>query len=175
MARGSVAGQELDVYIIEGLFRLLEKKPFADISIREITQRSGVSRSTYYRHFSCKEDIVRCFFRLLFQEYMEEYEKNAGTSLLAARSSIFHCFYRRREQLLLLYQNDLLYLLLETFRSYLGVSEEGAALQAYGAAYHIGGMYNVLRLWLSRDMRETPEEITQLALEIIRQGYMISR
>ena len=34
---------------------------YTDITITEITQRAGVSRMTYYRNYSSKEDILRKF------------------------------------------------------------------------------------------------------------------
>lgn len=44
----------LKLYISEALILLLEKKEFSEITIKEITKKAGVNRSTYYRNFKSK-------------------------------------------------------------------------------------------------------------------------
>lgn len=48
-------------YIMEALVILLEKKKFSEITIKEITRKAGVNRSTYYRNFHSKEEIITFF------------------------------------------------------------------------------------------------------------------
>jgi hypothetical protein len=43
----------------EALIRLLRVKDLREISVKEIVGRSGYSRSTFYAHFSGKDDLVR--------------------------------------------------------------------------------------------------------------------
>ena len=45
-------------YIIQSLFILMKTKDYSDITIQDITNKAGVNRSTYYRNFSCKENII---------------------------------------------------------------------------------------------------------------------
>ena len=47
--------------IVSALTALMNEKQYAAITITEITQRAGVSRMTYYRNYSSKEDILRRF------------------------------------------------------------------------------------------------------------------
>ena len=35
----------------------------------------------------------------------------------------------------------------------------------YELSYIIGGIYNNLIFWMSRDMKETPDELTEIALQ----------
>ena len=44
--------------IESALIKLMEKKDFAHISITEIITKAGVSRVSYYRNYSSKEDIL---------------------------------------------------------------------------------------------------------------------
>lgn len=48
-------------YIMEAFILLLEEKSFSEITIKEITKKAGVNRSTYYRNFDSKEDIIIFF------------------------------------------------------------------------------------------------------------------
>jgi AcrR family transcriptional regulator len=41
----------------DALVELLHQKPFADITVQHVLDRAGVSRSTFYTHFSDKDDL----------------------------------------------------------------------------------------------------------------------
>jgi AcrR family transcriptional regulator len=45
-------------WITESLFRLLTKKTYKEISVADITEKAGVARQTFYRHFKNKDDII---------------------------------------------------------------------------------------------------------------------
>lgn len=47
--------------IVAALTELMSTRDYASITITEITQKAGVSRMTYYRNYSSKEDILRKF------------------------------------------------------------------------------------------------------------------
>lgn len=50
---------ELAVESIYGaLLQLMEKKPYADITITDICKRAGVSRMAYYRNYASKDEIL---------------------------------------------------------------------------------------------------------------------
>ncbi len=42
----------------EALLQLLEKKDFAFISVKEICQKAGVNRSTFYLHYETTNDLL---------------------------------------------------------------------------------------------------------------------
>ena len=42
----------------DALVRLMLEKPFDDITIQEVLDRAGVARSTFYSHFSDKDDLL---------------------------------------------------------------------------------------------------------------------
>lgn len=60
-------------YISQALLLLMHEKPYAEITISEITHKAGVNRSTYYRHFDTKESIVRFYFDEVMREYREAF------------------------------------------------------------------------------------------------------
>lgn len=41
----------------DALIELMHEKPFADITVQHLLDRAGVSRSTFYAHFSDKDDL----------------------------------------------------------------------------------------------------------------------
>ena len=46
--------------IIKTLFELLNEKPLAKITVKDIVERCGVNRNTFYYHFRDISDVVEC-------------------------------------------------------------------------------------------------------------------
>ncbi len=60
-------------WIGDALADLLQEKPFADISISDITRRAGIARVTFYQHFENKQAVLLAlvseFFEGLYQMF----------------------------------------------------------------------------------------------------------
>lgn len=46
-------------YLEEALVLLLEKKRFDEISVRELVEKAGISRTAFYSQFVCKQDFAQ--------------------------------------------------------------------------------------------------------------------
>lgn len=57
---------------------LIEQKPFSEITISELVKKAGVARSTFYRNYECKEDVIRLSIRRTIKEFSQ---KNPSQSL----------------------------------------------------------------------------------------------
>jgi len=66
-------------WTFEALYKLLQEKSLGDIKISAIIEKAGISRATFYRNFSSKEDIVKLkvetFFRDFFKDHMNFFSK----------------------------------------------------------------------------------------------------
>lgn len=154
-------------YMSEGLLLLMEKKEYANISISEITDKAGVNRSTYYRNFSTKEEVIKFYFEQIMDSYLAEYETLANKSMEVYLCTLFKHFHRYKTQLLLIYQNDLSYLILEVLNQFFGQKQSHKPKnkqEQFRLFYHIGGIYNFFILWFSHGMKETPKELTKAAV-----------
>lgn len=64
--------------IISTFFQMLSEMPFSDITVKEITQRARINRSTFYRHYldiiqlrdECIDDVVDGFTTHLAEEFL---------------------------------------------------------------------------------------------------------
>lgn len=174
MRRKNTTTEMMKSYIVEALFQLLKSKNFDTLSIRHITDRAGVNRSTYYRNFPSKVAIIYYFFEKLMIEYEEIYQNKNISTLDEYLLSIFECFYTYKNELIVLYKNDLTYPLLEVFHKYFkyeNTDESIPLTEKYKIAYHVGGIYNHLLFWFYRDMKETPSEMAKLSLETLNNGF----
>ena len=62
MKRKNVTSDMMRGYMADALLMLMAKKDYANITISEITQKAGVNRSTFYRNFISKDDIIKYYF-----------------------------------------------------------------------------------------------------------------
>ena len=63
-------------YIVEALSILLENKDFADITVKEIVEKAGVGRATFYRNFPDKESVLIYKFQLIGKAFGERIENS---------------------------------------------------------------------------------------------------
>lgn len=156
-------------YVTEALLELLEKKDYNDISVGEISERAGVHRATFYRHFSSKEDVLRVFLTDTFQKAERDctLQQKDFTAFI---QPVFQALYDKKKQILLMNRASLAGLLMDALKDYFNFEESGlsggAVTEGYREAYRIGGIYSCLLLWFSRGMRETPEKMAQIAASL---------
>lgn len=158
-------------YLTEALMQLMEKKDYGDISVGEIAERAGVHRATFYRHFSSKEDVLRCCLSEIIKD-AEGDREILQQDFASFIKPVFQALYDKKKQILFMDSAGLSGLLMDVLRDYFDFDEEkeledqgtnDAARDQYRTAYRIGGIYSCLLLWFSHDMRETPEEMAQIA------------
>lgn len=174
MRKKNITTDMMKSYITESLFFLMEKRSYSEISIGEITKKAGVNRSTYYRNFASKEDIVRFFLDGLMKRYSEAYDKSQEHSMEVYLQILFSSFYDHKKELLLLSRDRLSPLLLKTFSDWLnrpGKTLPDSTREQYRIAYHIGGIYNSMILWISHGMAQTPAEMTRISISTLPKGF----
>ena len=59
--------------LADAFIELLGEKPAAKVTVTEIAARAGVGRTTYFRNFSCKEDMLSFKLIRLWQRWAEEH------------------------------------------------------------------------------------------------------
>ena len=162
MRRKAVTTEMLKAELAESLLRLMAEKPFAEITVREIADEAGVDRSTYYRHFTSREDVLEDYLDGLVERYIDQVDRTADR--LGSLCELFTFFGGCRQELLLLHDNGLANLLLRALnRRIAAVARFGSRADQYRLAYHLGGLFSVFLLWFDRRMAEPPEEMARMA------------
>lgn len=158
MRRKAVTTEMLKTDLAESLLRLLAVKPFAEITVREIADGAGVDRSTYYRHFTSREDVLEDYLDGLVERYIAQVDRTADRT--GSLCELFTFFGGYRRELLLLYDNGLANLLLRALNRRISAVVQ---IDCYRMAYHLGGLFSVFLLWFDRRMAEPPEEMARMA------------
>ena len=58
-------------HITEALLELMETVPFSKISIRDIVEKAGLTRQTFYHNFESKEDVISYKLDELFEGFFQ--------------------------------------------------------------------------------------------------------
>ena len=107
-------------YVVEGItnsmLKFLKDRPIAEISISEICQDAAVGRTSFYRNFETKEDIIKNHIRTLMTRWQEAYEADSRGSNAELYGSLFAYLKEHDDFFLLLKKRGLLYLFLEVYK-----------------------------------------------------------
>ena len=167
----AAAPSNLSGCIVQSLLLLLQDKSIEEISVKEIVEKAGVNRSTYYRHFGTKQDVVRHFYRLRLDEYLSCV--SADISARAYLTGMFESFLRYKKELILLDQRGLSFLLLEELNTRIAQvhGNNKAAIHSLACNYHIGGVFNSFRYWLFEDMATPPDKLAHQCMMFLPRDF----
>src|SRR4051794_35183292 len=167
----------------DALIELLVQKPFDDITVQEVLDRAGVSRSTFYSHFSDKQDLFLSdadeFFEGLataLSRFGDKSERVAPVTELFAHIADVRPFYNAlvasnkiqdvwelgREH----FSRGIAQRLAEIPRGRGIVAKQHRAI-ARGIA---GSLFSLLDWWVQDGMRVPPEEIDKLFHRLVWSG-----
>lgn len=160
--------------LVQALLSLMKEKKFHEISIAELTQKATLSRRTFYRLFTTKDEILLYHINQLWDKVSEKLYAATDNSYFHTSYFVMMFWYNNKDVGLLLYKNDLLSIL-QRFTDDISkkiyannkatspLSKNEEALE-YALAYSSGGSINVIWKWFSKEMTKTPEELMELLM-----------
>lgn len=112
MGRKKNSSDFLKECIADALFILLRTKSIESITVREITELANVSRITYYRNFTSKENVIEFKLDKLMTEWIEKQPQKESASAHELSIRFFQFFYSIRDIVQTLIRANLSLLLL---------------------------------------------------------------
>ncbi len=156
-------------YLSDALLKLMEIKPYADITITDICSKAGVSRMTYYRNYNSKEEIVVDYFEMVGLKYIDQVLNLNLTSLQQFAVQAFRYYRENNQFIMLLNEASLTNLILDSFNKNFSniatnIFEENLNLphRRYGVYFFAGALYNIFTQWAKSGMEETDEEMASI-------------
>ncbi len=144
------------------LMDLMRTEPFEDITVKEIAHRAHVSRATFYRSFSTKEEALArlVISKLKGMTGIRGKELPDDEVRLYLVETLTHIA-QNAEFFALLRKNGLTHLLYELYlregSAYIKRFQPSAV--PYQDTYYTGGTLLVIMSWIDQGMPETPEEL----------------
>ncbi len=154
--------------ITDALLLLMEKYPYSEISVKQIVLETDLVRKTFYRNFESKDDVLRSYIRTILRDYFDIVNNARGDVL----TTIFEFAKKNKKLLKLLDKNDMMHFMLQGMNEFiLSVkSEQNPELNPFSKLFagldsdylitlNIGGIWNVISLWVRRGMKDKPEDV----------------
>ena len=165
MERKNAAHELVIESMTQALLQLMEKKPLDEISATELCDRAGVSRQSYYRNFSSKEEIL--------SEYLTKCTDEWYRSLDIFDREDFHevfwhelmKLYKGNEKLIrLIYKNKRSSIIRDHIFRCCAVEECENFWEKYRRAMLAGAICGVMDVWIKRGMQDFPVDFSLGAL-----------
>lgn len=150
------------------LLQLMKNKEIADITISEIVQIAGVGRSSFYRNFTSKEQLLLNYIVDLYHEYFREKKVPVrvedGVNVEEFLLPRFHFIKEHGDIFRVLYKRGLLYYFFEKAGSDLIklLCGETTMESSYYMAMFSGSCAGIIRHWIERNFAESEEEMVKL-------------
>ncbi len=148
--------------LVRALLDVMKQYDYEEITITQIAQEARLSRKTFYRLFSSKDELLSLFFEEQFKACFGRIREQNIRHYWDVVQVFFDFWEERREFLSLLQKNGLLPRVLEqSYRYALPVFEfvrsrevaQSLALPLpYLLAYSVGGMHGMLFKWVESGM-----------------------
>lgn len=107
----------------QALFDLIQKKPYEEIQIQEITDTADTARITFYRHYGTKDDLLLDCLEHIYQELRQVLPNGDMTQILDLRQmppslKLFEFMAQNADLLRILITGPKSWLIQERFRHY---------------------------------------------------------
>ena len=150
------------------LLKLMEKEKLSQITVSDIVKVAGVGRSSFYRNYSSKEELLFDYIISLYREYFRE--RNVPLTMNdAMRTEDFllprFIFIEEHRKIFgLLHKSEMLYYFFNKIESdyILVLCGQDIETSPYYRSMFSGSCAGIIRQWIERDFAETPEEMVSL-------------
>lgn len=169
--------------IQDGLLTLLQKKQINKITVKELTELVDVNRGTFYFHYTDVYDLLYKTEESFFNEFntvLNGNELKSSNDMYLYLVEIFSFLEKNANMCRIFFSencdmkffNNIKALVNERCFAFRRTSPEKNNDQraALYNAFVVNGCVGLMKRWLEDDFAETPEEISQIVLDIITSG-----
>jgi len=160
--------------IFSALMQLMESRQFGEIKITDITQRAGVSRTSYYRNYSSKEEIIKDYIDEMHKQLIQDLQEDAPYEAYKYLYKFFENSRSNMQLVMNLVRSNMSYIYLDRSKHFLQIAFDGvlrnrrsspnALVKKFEIDFLVGGVYEVLIQWFNNGMIETSEQMASVLL-----------
>jgi AcrR family transcriptional regulator len=171
-------------WTFEALSKLLEHKRFQDIKISEIIVKAGISRATFYRNFSNKEDIVILKVRMMFQEFhhdlLDYYQAGGEEDEQYLIQQFFHKIDQEEKVIDTVIKTNLEYTMVDGIVAVIDFHKErfyelvktNKRTEEYIIDIVASSCWTLLSRWHKSGKQETPAQLARIYLSAFKSVYI---
>lgn len=161
----------------QGLLRLMGKRNYEDLTVKDLCDEMALPRKSFYRYFSSKDGVLYALIDHTLADYFmmpTVGNKSRGTAV-GDLDLYFLFWYEKRELLDALHRSGLSGILAERATNF--ALQEGHMprqfkkmrpdIQTLAMAFSITGLMAMILQWHRSGFQVSPDEMTKLATEIL--------
>lgn len=154
--------------LADALIKLLQKKRIEKITIPEISETADVGRTTYFRNFSSKNEMITFKLVCLWDRWADEHQMKERKNFTLDNAMDFFTFnYSIKDLLSLIYTRELQSTVYDAFYSIM-VSQCGANVyKCYQSRFYSYALFGMLDEWIKRGFYESPEKMAEMIHKIL--------
>lgn len=138
---------------------LIAVKPYSAISIAQITRVAHVFRTSFYRHYQQKDNVLKDYLQRLYNDIIKDIQTNHLTTL-RQQLQLYLTFFKNNPRTLAIllsagFEGILLDEQTKYLKSLLAVTHPDLKLNPYAISYQSGGIFMLLVWWVKQDY-QTP-------------------
>lgn len=171
--------------IFSALSELMQEKRYTNITIQEIVDRANIGRTTFYIHFTDKDDLLSCYIETIFESLSHDLSSHTPAdqeNRVVPIAELFTHIQENRRLINGLLLSDSSDLLFDKFRSYwskrlepfiLAHLKEGtkpAVPIEILTNYVTGAMIDLLRWWMKSGANYSPVQMEQYLYAMVIPG-----
>lgn len=158
----------------EALISCLNEKKIEDITIKELTTRAGINRSTFYLHYDNQQGLLKELEQDFINELMNHFSNitTSYTTIEVIQELLEYIRVNKDTTKVLLCKNEnidlqknILALVFSLFKEKISFNLE-PSLAEYVYRYLLMGSYAVITAWLENDFNIGIKEISELIFDI---------
>lgn len=147
------------------LLILLENKPMEKITITELVERSGVSRSAFYRNYNTKEDILVDIRDTIINNMKIAVKEFSTVDKYKYFVQLFQLLKENATNIPLLFRTDFLKLLFEKESLLDMIFIDASIKDHYHSIALVGALTHIMFYWIKDGMKESVEEISKICYD----------
>lgn len=172
--------------LMDALIELMQGLPYNKISVAQICAHSGVARPTFYLHYGSKDDLLRGFIEVMFNNFYEQVDeyltKTPNTDPIIGEI-MFKQWSDNSKVAKLMVNAEVEIIMLNEFRHYVSrvmdryvqahkLTIQGSTLLPYVVDFITGATFMVIVRWIKDDFPIDSSMMGKLYANLVQPGLI---
>ena len=171
-------------WTFEALYKLLENNEYDKIKITDIITKAGISRATFYRNFSTKDDIiklkVKMFFEFFYVDIVNRYKQLDHEDEIFLIQNFFNTVDEEEKLIETVIKTNLEYLMVQGILDIINMQRDkfykivkpNDKSEKYIMEIVASSAWTLLSRWIKTGKEETASELVDIYLITFKSVYI---
>lgn len=172
--------------LIDALLTLMHHSPYGKISVAQICEQSKVARPTFYLHFRSKDDLLRAYIEVVFNDFyaqVDDYITRTPKADPIIGEIMFRQWSDNADLARIMANEEIEALMLNEFKHYVGrimqryinahkLPIQNTTLLPYVVDFIAGASFMVIMRWIKDDFPVTAQRMGELYANLVQPGLL---